>query len=83
MQHAERGNYVVGVAVGVAVGAAVGAAVGVVVGAVVVAGNTQGHCLPAKADGRDLRSKSTLEKAPGCGKEKTRRLQNRPIGQSS
>ena len=48
------------------------------------ADNTQSHCLPAKADGRDSvrTSTSTYEKAPGCGREKTRG-QSEAIGQSS
>lgn len=80
VEHAERGKYIVGAAVGAVVGAAVGAAaavdtaavgaaVGIAVVAAVVAGNTRGR-LPVKVDGRDPRSKSTFEKAPGCEKVK-------------
>ena len=55
---------------------------GTAVAAAVVAGNTQSHCLPAKVDGRDPGGTSTHERAPDCGKEKTR-WQSRPRGQSS
>lgn len=72
MEHAERGKYIVAAVAADAAArdaAAAGTAVGIAVVAAVVAGNTQGH-LPVKVDGRDPRSKSTFEKAPGCEKVK-------------